>query len=244
MRESDQGSTSSDRTELWGLAFALCFPSVLTWAYFVALGETQTSVQQATYAIGKLIQFAFPLCFLTFVVREPIRFRWRWRSGLLEGALSGVLILGAIVAAWLTIERSQAPLIAVLMSSVSAKVVGLGVAAPWRYLGLAAFYSIVHSLLEEYYWRWFVFSRLRRRTKRVLAIVLSSVGFMAHHTILMGVFAGWTSPYTYLFSLTVAIGGAYWAWLYERRGTIVAPWLSHLFVDVAIFAVGYALLRP
>jgi membrane protease YdiL (CAAX protease family) len=177
-------------------------------------------------------------------VREPIRFRWRWRSGLLEGVLSGVLILVAIVAVWLALERAQAPLLSVLMSTVGAKVVGLGVATTWRYLGLAAFYSIVHTFLEEYYWRWFVFSRLRRRTGRALAIGLSSVGFMAHHTILMGVFAGWTSPYTYLFSLAVAVGGAYWAWLYERRGTIVAPWLSHLFVDVAIFAVGYALLRP
>jgi hypothetical protein len=44
MRESDPASTSSDRAELWGLAFALCFPSVLTWVYFVELGETQTTV--------------------------------------------------------------------------------------------------------------------------------------------------------------------------------------------------------
>ena len=29
------------------------------------------------------------------------------------------------------------------------------------YVGLSAFIAVVHSFLEEYYWRWFVFGRLR-----------------------------------------------------------------------------------
>jgi uncharacterized protein len=49
------------------------------------------------------------------------------------------------------------------------------------------------------------------------------------------------SPWTWLFSLSVAVGGAFWAWLYQRTGSLYGPWLSHLLVDAAIFLVGYDL---
>ncbi|NNC75715.1 MAG: CPBP family intramembrane metalloprotease, partial [Acidimicrobiia bacterium] len=91
-------------------------------------------------------------------------------------------------------------------------------------------------------WRWFVFGQLRQRTGFRAAMIISSLAFMAHHVIVMGIYTGWSSPYTYLFSASVAVGGAYWAWLYERSDSLVAPWVSHFFVDVAIFAVGYALV--
>ncbi len=233
---------SSKRTESSALAFALCFPSVLTRAYFVALAENPSTIQQTVYAAGKIVQFTFPLLFLLLVAREPIRFGPEWRRGLGEGAFSGLLILASIMALWQLLLRVDSPLLDNLVSNVSAKIVTLGIETPWRYFALATFYSVIHTLLEEYYWRWFVFGRLRRRTGLTMAIVLSSFGFMAHHVIVMGVYAGWTSPYTYLFSMAVAVGGAYWAWLYERKGSIVAPWVSHFFVDVAIFAVGYALI--
>ena len=77
----------------------------------------------------------------------------------------------------------------------------------------------------------------------VAAAVVSSVAFMAHHVILLGFYFGWTTPWTYLFSVAVAIGGLVWAWLYQRSGSIVAAWLSHLVVDAGIFLVGYDVVR-
>jgi membrane protease YdiL (CAAX protease family) len=73
------------------------------------------------------------------------------------------------------------------------------------------------------------------------AIAISSLGFMAHHVLLLGLFFGWVSPLTYLFSMSVMIGGAFWAWLYNRSGNLVAPWLSHALIDAAIFVVGFEL---
>ena len=46
-----------------------------------------------------------------------------------------------------------------------------------------------------------------------------------------------------LLSAAVAIGGAFWAWLYERSGSLVGPWMSHLLVDAGIFLVGFDLVR-
>jgi membrane protease YdiL (CAAX protease family) len=44
-------------------------------------------------------------------------------------------------------------------------------------------------------------------------------------------------------SSAVAVGGAFWAWLYERTGSIYSAWLSHLLIDAGIFWVGYELVR-
>jgi membrane protease YdiL (CAAX protease family) len=44
-------------------------------------------------------------------------------------------------------------------------------------------------------------------------------------------------------SFAVALGGGFWAWLYERTGSIFGPWLSHLLIDAGIFWIGYDLIR-
>jgi hypothetical protein len=41
----------------------------------------------------------------------------------------------------------------------------------------------------------------------------------------------------------VAIGGAVWALVYQQSKSLLGPWLSHLFVDAAIFAIGWDLMR-
>ena len=38
---------------------------------------------------------------------------------------------------------------------------------------------------------------------------------------------------------SIAAGGAVWAWIYERTGSLYGPWLSHLVVDAGIFIIGY-----
>jgi membrane protease YdiL (CAAX protease family) len=66
---------------------------------------------------------------------------------------------------------------------------------------------------------------------------------MAYHVVLLfPFFAGKFLTLVMPLSLGIAVGGAVWAWLYERTGSIYAPWLSHLIIDVAIFAVGYDLI--
>jgi membrane protease YdiL (CAAX protease family) len=43
-------------------------------------------------------------------------------------------------------------------------------------------------------------------------------------------------------SLCIAVGGLMWAYLFEKTRSIYAAWLSHLLVDLAIFAIGYDIL--
>ena len=123
------------------------------------------------------------------------------------------------------------------------KLHGFGVNRFGTYLVLASFYSLAHSGLEEYYWRWFVYGNLRRLVPWKAAVPISSLGFMCHHVILLAVYFGPRAAATWAFSLAVAAGGAFWAWSYQRTGSLAGPWLSHLLVDAGIFLVGYDLVR-
>ena len=105
-------------------------------------------------------------------------------------------------------------------------------------------YALIHSFLEEYYWRWFVFDKLRDQLPSTgWAIFFSSIGFMAHHVIVVSFYFGATSFVTYLFCAGVAVGGAVWALLYHHYRSLIGPWVSHAFVDAAIFVIGYFIAR-
>src|SRR5262249_51499854 len=153
-------------------------------------------------------------------------------------ALGGGLGLALAAAILLAFQFAAKPAGLIPPSAVAAvrdKIAGLGFDSPLLFLTLAIFYSIVHSLLEEYYWRWFVFGQLRLLTPLPQAIAVSSLGFMAHHVCVVSVYFGWFSPESIALSLAVAVGGALWAWLYQRTGNLVGPWISHALVDAAIF---------
>lgn len=221
---------------------ALLFPTLATWSYFVALADASTALQRTVYIAAKLLQFGFPVLWL--LTMEHGQLRWsrpqgaRVWEGLGSGALLGLSML-ALYYLWLRPTNQ----LAAATAPILAKLTGFGVSTTTHYIAVAACYAVGHSLLEEYYWRWFVFGRLRRLTGRGVAFTLSSLGFMAHHVLVLGLYFGWASPVTWIFSLAVAGGGAIWAWQYERTGSLYGPWISHALTDAAIFLVGYDLVR-
>jgi membrane protease YdiL (CAAX protease family) len=225
------------------VAFALVFPSLLTWLYFVFLPQAAPDWQQPAYAIGKTIQFVFPVVWVLAIQRRRPAWSQRSAAGMAEGLLFGLAVFAAAVGMYWVWLR-HAGLMQGAAEEIQAKVAGFGVHTLGAYVVLGTFYSLVHSFLEEYYWRWFVFGELRGLVPWKAAVAVSSVGFMAHHVILLATYFGWSSPATYLFSLAVAAGGAYWAWLYQRSRSLYGPWLSHLLIDAVIFAVGYDLVWP
>jgi membrane protease YdiL (CAAX protease family) len=242
------------------LLAAMVFPTVLTFAYFVLLAGHSAWLQQVVYAVGKTIQFTFPALVVALPgMRRPSSgFRiatmrvlsWRLKSGWLRvqapmlavGVGFGLLVLAAMFGLYHLMWRAV-PAFADATEAIRGKIVGLGISELWTYVAVGVFYALCHSALEEYYWRWFVFGQLRNRLRWTFAVAVSSLAFMAHHVILLATYFGWSSPWTYAFSLSVAVGGAVWAWLYQRSGSLAAPWLSHLVVDAAIFLVGYDLAR-
>jgi len=173
--------------------------------------------------------------------REPIAWSRPRRTDFIGGGLLGLgLLLGALVLYYF-VAKPAGLFDNMAGDAIRQKIAGLGVGSVPRYAALATFYSLAHSLLEEYYWRWFVFGRLRRLTSLPAAVGVSGLGFMAHHVCIISTFFGWFSPMSILLSAAVAIGGMLFAAIYQRTNSLYAPWISHAFVDSAIFLVGYDL---
>jgi membrane protease YdiL (CAAX protease family) len=126
---------------------------------------------------------------------------------------------------------------------IAEKIARFGANEASRYFVVVALLTVVHSLLEEYYWRWFVFGGLTAHLAFWPAAVLSSLAFMAYHVIDLSVFfPGKLFSIVLPLGTCVAVGGIAWCWLYSHARSIYAPWISHLIIDAAIMGVGYDLL--
>ncbi len=224
------------------LAVALTLPTLVTWLYFVALADAPTSAQQAAYGIGKVVQFALPVVWVWLVLRRKPRVERASASSVALGVAFGLAIMAAMAGLY-HFGLKPAGLFEGPTHEVRDKVKAFGIHSAASYIALAAFYSLAHSLLEEYYWRWFVFGHCCRGLSLPLAIGLSSVGFAAHHVLVLGTYFGYGSPLTWLFTAGIVIGGAFWAWLYRHSGSLLGPWLSHALVDAAIFVIGWDLVQ-
>ncbi len=242
---TEEAPPTSPRTTALVVALALTFPTVMAWAYFVALagGGKANLAQQLAYAVGKVFQFSIPLLFFAFVVRRWPTYEAPTRRGVGLAVGFALLVAGAMFAAYFGWLRSSS-LLAAAPERIRRKLQEVGLDTPLGYLALSVFLCVGHSFLEEYYWRWFVFGRLRTLLPFAPAVAIASLGFMAHHVIVLwGFFPGKVLAGVLPASLGIALGGAVWAWIYERGGSLLAPWLSHLLVDAGVFAIGWDLIQ-
>jgi CAAX protease family protein len=223
------------------IVVALLLPTALTWVYFILLNGADKQLQQGAYAVGKTIQFGLPVVWVWLVQREWQRPRWPSRWSVAVGIGFGLVVAAAMQAIFSAAPQMfDAP-----AAEVRKKVESFGIASSTAYVLFAIFVSAIHSLLEEYYWRWFVFGQLARGCRLPIAIAVSSVAFAAHHVLVLGLYFGYSGPtwlLTWLFSLAVATGGAFWAWLYRASDSLAASWLSHVCIDAAIFVIGYKMI--
>lgn len=228
------------------LSFALLFPLLMAWIYFVVVADEGGRANPwfiVGYSFGKLIQFGFPLLFVLCFARERLRPGKPKTSGLGLGLVFALLVAALMLAAYFGV-LARRPELAMAGVRIREKLIGFGLDSPTGFVVLASFISVVHSLFEEYYWRWFVFDGLKRYLPLMGAIVVSGLGFMGHHVVILGVyFPGrfWTMALP--FSLGIALGGMAWAWIYHRSGSLLGPWLSHALIDGAIMVIGYDLMR-
>jgi len=247
---TDANETRGSAGDAIALIIAMGFPSLMSWLEFRVLpamggGEHNPALQSA-FALGKAIQFALPLMYVNRAV-------WRGRPPVWPGTFQRVglgpgIVFGLVVAAgtlglyflWL----KDTPVFESVGERVHGWLKQFNLANPTGYLLMAAFISVPHSFLEEYYWRWFVFGWLRKFVPLPWALALSALAFMSHHVIVLSVYLeGYFWEAAVPFSLCVAGGGVVWAWLYHRTGSLLGPWLSHLIVDVSLMLLGYDLLR-
>ena len=110
-----------------------------------------------------------------------------------------------------------------------------------NFLYVSLYISFVNSLLEEFFFRGFLFRNIKTQTKPAVAYGFSAILFAAYHIAMMIGWFGFGLNALMLFGLTV--GGLIFNWLNEKLGCIYGSWLTHMFANFAINTVGFILLN-
>jgi hypothetical protein len=227
------------RDERWKAAVALLLlvpvPSVGTWMGLVA---APGAAGQAVFVASKIWIVMLPAVWWLFVERQRLRIPpWR-KGGMVAACVTGAGIFVGIAGVyglvrWLAAGWIDAELI-------GEKAMAAGLSTPGIYVAGAVYWCTINSVLEEYVWRWFVFSRCEVLFPRWAAVLAAGLFFTLHHVIALDLYFVW--PVAVLASLGVFVGGATWSWLYLRYRNIWAAYVSHVFADVIIFVIGYQLI--
>jgi membrane protease YdiL (CAAX protease family) len=244
--DMQQKELTGPKVPLVFLILGLVIPTAITWVYFVWLADAPPSRQQAAFGLGKGMQFLL-LAFVLYgwMGSELKRSLGRWKeirlSYWLVGAASGMLIGGSIFAAYLWLLLPWGAMESVREVAM-AKLTAYGGDSVLGLAAIGLFYSLIHSGLEELYWRVFIYRGLAGNMADHWALGLSSLGFMAHHVLVLGKFFGYASAWTYVCSAGVAIGGLIWGVMFLRTKSLWPAWLSHGLVDASLFLIGYHLV--
>ncbi|MBN7773099.1 CPBP family intramembrane metalloprotease [Clostridium aminobutyricum] len=108
-----------------------------------------------------------------------------------------------------------------------------------NFVFIAIYISFVNSLLEEFFFRGFVFMNLRKLASRKFAYLVSSLAFAIYHVAMM---ADWFSIGLFLLLLAALIAAGFlFNRLNEKQGNIYTSWFVHMFANFSINTVGFIL---
>jgi membrane protease YdiL (CAAX protease family) len=232
----------TERREIgWGVLLpALVVPFLGSLVYFVWMPEG--AVGKTAYTLTKLFTIVYPLLFLKRIGlggltrREARKTDWPgWKVVAVTGLLSGIAIaaLGTVL-----MMTPLGEIVRAGAGEVTERAEGLGFKE--HFVLFAVFISVLHSLIEEYYWRWFAYGHLRKICGRGAGHLIAALGFAAHHLVITLQF--FPAPLAIFLAVGVALGGVIWTLMYEWHGNVAGCWLSHFVVDVFIMVIGYQLI--
>lgn len=190
-----------------------------------------------------------------FLILSPILF-WKylqlpgsWKNFLSEinsrtpkrqiiiGVLMGIILSAPVLILfeWLPLDiRSEALL------RISKKISLLKIKDHYFTYGIVL--CLVHSLLEEYYWRFFIFNAWKKVkfSSKAIPHLIAGFAFTLHHfSVTINYF---DLKLGLLFGLGVWFAGVVWSFTYEKEKSLLAVWISHILIDIAILSIGFKAL--
>jgi len=226
------------KTKKWiVLVPAMSLPLIASIFYFVIFSGA--ALGQVIYTGTKVFTVILPVIAAFWIFKEPSLFKinrnFKYHAKSLPlGIISGVAILGIMIA------LTKTPIWPEVVDggpAIREKIINLGILK--HYILFAIFVSFIHSLIEEYYWRWFVYGQLRQLVRPWMAHALAAISFAAHHIVVTTQF--FTPVLGIIFGLLVGVGGLIWSVHYQRQGSLLGPWISHMIVDIGLLSFGYYL---
>ena len=220
------------------LSIGALFPFFASILYFNILDGSEAA--KTVYLIAKIAILIYPVLAL-YILRKKLPqlkdiFAFDFKE-LMLGVKWGIVlfILGLL--------STKIPQIAAIIDIASPhiinKISGFGVAN--YYIIFAFIISFIHSMLEEYYWRWFLFGELKKIIFLPLAYFLAGLAFSLHHFIVLNFY--FPLGVAAIFTFIVMIGGVLFSYLYNRKENIWGAWAMHVFADLVIMYVGWSVIN-
>ena len=222
------------------LIVAMTLPTLAAYSYFNLFTEPETV--STLYSLSKIIQFSLPLIAVLWIQKRKLSWVQPQKKDIIFGLGLGLIMLTLLMITYN--QLSQFSFIPEAALLIRQKLEAFHANTPLKYFFLACFISILHSFLEEYYWRWYVHNELRAKLNVTAASIISSLAFTGHHVIVIKAYlpesiAGWG---IYFFPAFVFCAGLFWALIYEKWKNLWIPWISHFLADVAILWIGYQIV--
>lgn len=226
------------KLRIWlALVPAMVVPFAASLFYFVIFSDCCSA--RVIYGGAKAFTIVWPIVAVYLILRTTLP---KIEIGLKKHrrAIPSCVLLGiAIVILMFVLMRTPVGEVVVSNSDrIEGKAQELGILR--HYWLFALLLSVVHSLIEEYYWRWFVFGQLKTVVNVYGAHLLAGVSFAAHHTVI----ATQLLPLFWGFVLggLAGAGGIIWSVMYDKQKTIAGVWICHLIIDLGIMAIGHKIL--
>ena len=160
-------------------------------------------------------------------------FRFR-RNGILPALSLGAGVYGVILGGYFLLQNWID--FSGIVDSLSS---GAGVTKD-NFLFVSLYISFINSLLEEFFFRGFLFANLKPSAGRGFAYGFSSAMFAIYHVAMM---IGWFHPaVTVLLIAGLTVGGMIFNFLNEKQENILTSWLVHMCANFAINTVGFILM--
>ena len=231
------GTTRDSRVDrrkaIMALLLLVPAPSIGTLAGMVLFPGT--ALGKGLFAASKLWLFVFPVVWLKLVDRGRLSLSPARNGGLLAGLAGGTALSLLVLLGCFAFGRGLLD-----CASFADKMAEVGLGSLPAYMGGAAYWILVNSVLEEYAWRWFVYGKCEALFHPAVAVAVSALFFSLHHFIALQAFCA--APVAVACSVGVLLGGATWSFMYLRYRSIWPGYLSHAVVDLCVFGIGAAML--
>lgn len=106
-----------------------------------------------------------------------------------------------------------------------------------NFLWIALYISFINSLLEEFFFRGFLFLNLKKVGNRKFAYIISAFAFSIYHVAIM---ANWFNSAIFLLVITgLFISGIIFNYLNEKNENIYNSWIVHMMANFSINTIGF-----
>ena len=193
------------------------------------------SVGQGIWFVMKVWLIAMPVLWLLFIDKEKLSWSPSPLRGIVVGAIWSIPVGCAI---WLLYSYCLEPYVD--KEGVRQQIKLFGLTTPVMFWSFAIMISFINALMEEYVWRWFVYTKCKTVAGPIKGIMLAAFFFTAHHVIVIWNFGD--VSIVAIGSVAIFIAGCLWCCLYQKYTSIWPAYISHVVADLAVFTIAWKIL--